>query len=84
MEEFLGLVEDTIHKFFVPAILQEKVEKISDYFRQLLSQGVNQGGLNLQDPAKSSANLRQSSSKACTTCVVSLKEDKRLDSLAHA
>ena len=64
--------------------IQERANKISDYFRQLLSQRVKQGGANLRDPAKFSVRLHQSSSEACATLVVSLKEDERLNSLAHA
>ena len=84
MEEFLGPVEDAIRDFFVPAILHEKTEKITDYFRQLLAHRVKQGVLNICSPAKSTSRLHQSSSEECATLVVLLKDNKNPDSLPHA
>ena len=63
---------------------QEKVRAITHEFRQLLTQGVKQGGINLRNPAKATVWLHQSSSKACTTLVTPLNENIRLDSLARA
>ena len=84
VEEFLGPVEDAIREFFVPAMLQLEAREVSDEFRQFLSHGVKQGGMNIREPAKSAARLHQSSSEACATLVASLKGDARLDSMAHA
>ena len=83
MEAFLGPVEDTIHEFFIPAMLQEKARAITDNFFPLLAQGVKQGGMNLRDPAKAAAQLHQNSSEACALLATSLKDTVKLDSLAH-
>ena len=60
-----------------------KLPKVSEEFRQLISNGVNQGDMNLRNPTKGAARLHKSSSNASEVLVRSLKEGVALDSVLH-
>jgi len=83
VEKHLGPVEDAIHQHFIPALLEVEVEEVSEEFRQLLLNGVKQGGMSVRNPTKGVARLHKSLSEASEVLVKSLMEGAVLDLVLH-
>ena len=81
-ERFLGPIENAICTKFIPALLQVS-DPVDDKLRQLLSQGVKQGGLALRNPVTSAPLLHQSSKEACEVLVKALHENGELSADGH-
>jgi len=64
-------------------LLAVTTEEVKEDFRQLLSHGVKQGGLNIRNPAAGAARLHQSSLEACESLVASLMANTPLGSEDH-
>ncbi|KAL7532612.1 hypothetical protein ACHAXR_004742, partial [Thalassiosira sp. AJA248-18] len=57
VEVHLEQVEVAIRKVLIPALLDVKPEEVKEDFRQLLSHGVKQGGINIRNPTAGAERL---------------------------
>ena len=83
VEAHLGPVEVAIEQLLIPALMDMGSGEVTKEFRQLLANGVKQGGLNLRNPAAGAARLFQGSSEASKVLVKSLMTASALDSVEH-
>jgi hypothetical protein len=85
VEVHLGPVEEAIRDVFIPALLECSAEDVrgNSDFRQLLSHGCKQGGLNIRNPVASAPRMRQSSVEGGKVLVKSLREAGDLDLVEH-
>ncbi|KAL7524012.1 hypothetical protein ACHAXR_000406, partial [Thalassiosira sp. AJA248-18] len=83
VEVHLEPVEVAIREVLIPALLAVKPDEVKDDFRQLLSHGVKQGGINIRNPTAGAERLHQSSLEACESLVASLMANTPLGSEEH-
>ncbi len=81
-EHYLGPIESAICEKFIPALLQVS-DPVNETFRQLLSQGVKNGGIAIRNPVTSAPPLHHSSVAACEMLIKALHNGGGLSAKDH-
>ena len=76
-------MEDAIREHLIPSLFQTTSDKVPEDMRLLLTHGVKQGGMNIQNPVTAVVRLNESSEEACAALVTSLTQDSRLNAQSH-
>jgi len=72
-----------IRQHLIPVLFDLPPTEITDSWRNLLTHGVKQGGMNIRNPVECADGLYQASADASTTLVASLLANAPLDSVNH-